>query len=182
MPIEVVPYNPKWPDYFGEIEAYILSRLDSEYLHIEHVGSTSVAGLSAKPIIDIDIIVRKSEDKKPIISSLEFAGYEHLGDLGIMGRDAFKMKVDELLLPKHNLYLIDEMNIAWLNHKYLRDYLRINSYFRDAYSELKLALAKEHSENIDAYIDGKTDFIIHVLRKSAMSEEDLEVIEKQNKL
>jgi len=105
-----------------------------------------------------------------------------LGDLGITGREAFLYNDVFLPLQKHNLYLIEETNIAWLNHKHLREYLRNNENARDEYSKLKLSLAKKFPNNIDAYIDGKTAFILDILRRSDLKETSLRIIEEQNNL
>lgn len=182
MLIEVQTYNEKWAVYFQEIKNNLENHLKSPYKSIEHVGSTSVPGLYAKPTIDIDIIVQNRQKKPAVISDLKLAGYEHLGDLGITGREAFLYNDVFLPLQKHNLYLIEETNIAWLNHKHLREYLRNNENARDEYSKLKLSLAKKFPNNIDAYIDGKTAFILDILRRSDLKETSLRIIEEQNNL
>lgn len=181
MQIEVQAYNKEWPVQFEKIRNHLQQHIKVPYVSIEHVGSTSVPGLYAKPKIDIDIIVKNNLEKPAVIQELNLIGYTYMGDLGISGREAFKYVGTHLSLPDHNLYLIEETNIAWLNHKYLRDYLRANEHARTAYSELKLSLAQKFPDDIDAYIDGKTDFIIDILRKSEMDEHSLEAIEGQNK-
>lgn len=178
MPIEVQAYNEQWPVQFQKIKHNLQKHIKGSYLSIEHVGSTSVPGLYAKPKIDIDIIVKNNLEKPAIILDLNSIGYDHIGDMGITGREAFRYARS----ADHNLYLIEEINIAWLNHRYLRDYLREHENVRTTYSELKLSLAQKFPDDIDAYIDGKTAFIIDILRKSDMDEHSLAEIEEQNNL
>jgi len=182
MIIEVHPYNTHWPEHFIEIEYWLSLHISSPYKSIEHVGSTSVPGLSAKPIIDIDIIIDEEKDKQAIIDELTALGYIHLGDLGIIGREAFRKSGRALEFPNHNLYIIPEANVAWHNHKFLRDYLRSNKDSVKTYSELKIALAQEFSEDIDAYLDGKTKFILEILKLSDIPKSSLKEIEKQNSI
>jgi GrpB-like predicted nucleotidyltransferase (UPF0157 family) len=88
MPIRVVPYDPRWPDQFTLIRGALTDALrDIPFLAIEHVGSTSVPGLPAKPVIDVDVVVLR-EHLVPAIEALVAAGYRHEGDLGIQTRDA----------------------------------------------------------------------------------------------
>jgi len=182
MKIEVHPYNVDWPEQFQEIKNWLMQSLHSPFLSIEHVGSTSVPGLSAKPIIDIDIIIEKESAKEAIISELDNIGYQHLGDLGIIGREAFRKKGKALDFPNHNLYVIPENNVAWHNHRYLRDYLRANEDMAKAYGELKTSLSENYPDNMDAYLDGKTNFILDILKSSEIPEEALNNIEEQNKI
>lgn len=182
MNITVSAYDDSWPSAFILIKNLLESSFSSPYLCIEHVGSTSVPGLAAKPVIDIDILVEQTEDMSSLIIDLKELGYKHLGDLGITGREAFRAEGSLSELPRHNLYLIEKNNIAWINHKSLRDYLITNAEARDKYAQLKLELAEKYPDNIDAYIDGKTDFILNILSLMDMNSEDLSSIKDQNKL
>jgi len=182
MKIEVLKYDDRWPQYFLEIRDFLAGHIRSAYLSIEHVGSTSVKGLYAKPILDIDIIIQDGEETNKILDELSAIGYIHVGDLGIIGREAFRKTGETLNYFPHNLYVIHESNIAWHNHKYLRDHLRQNDLSRAAYGNLKKSLAEKYPEDIDAYIDGKTDFILSVLSQSKIEASGLKAIEKQNKI
>ena len=84
--IEVHPYNPTWKTAFLELQAMLQGILGDLVLSIEHVGSTSVEGLAAKPIIDIDVVMESYEVFPSIVERLAAAGFEHRGDLGIAGR------------------------------------------------------------------------------------------------
>lgn len=182
MLIEVQPYNKKWPVYFQKIKNNLENHINAPYVSIEHIGSTSVPGLYAKPKIDIDVIVKTNQEKPAVIHDVNLIGYKHIGDLGITGREAFRYFGTTISLPEHNLYLIEETNIAWLNHKYLREHLRKYEDAKIAYSALKRSLAKKFPNDINAYIDGKTAFILDILEKSNMPEDKLQIIKMQNKM
>jgi GrpB-like predicted nucleotidyltransferase (UPF0157 family) len=87
--IEVVDYDPRWPETFAHLRSPILTALGDLAVAVEHVGSTSVPGLAAKPVIDISIVVPEKSDVPTGISRLAILGYVHRGDLGIEGREAF---------------------------------------------------------------------------------------------
>ena len=145
---------------------------------IEHVGSTSVEGLAAKPVIDIDIII-DSNLKFPVITKiLNELGYKHKGNLGVNGREVFQcIKPD---FP-HNLYVCLDKCTALKNHLILRNHLRENPLDRNHYSKLKKQLAQKYSHDIDLYIAGKTEFILSVLKKYDFNLEELEIIKNINK-
>lgn len=177
--IVVTDYDPRWPDYFEQIRAYLWPAIQDLATGIEHVGSTSVPGLAAKPIIDLDIII-PSVDRLPlIVQRLEPLGYTHLGDLGIAGRDAFRQLTD---LPPHHLYVCPADSVGLQNHLTVRDYLRADPVAREAYGELKKRLAVAFPTDIDRYVDGKTDLILTILQQGHFSAEQLAAIQAANRL
>ena len=95
-PIIVEDYNPIWPTYFESFRQVYNQYAGDFLIDIQHVGSTSVPGLAAKPIIDIDIIVADEKNKLAVIKALAVLGYQHQGDLGVKGREAFKKHIKEL--------------------------------------------------------------------------------------
>ncbi len=126
--IEVVPYDPKWKDEFDKAEKYFQKILSNCNIEIEHVGSTSVFGLHAKPILDIDIIVKTKEESQKATKKLGNSGYEHLGNLGIEGREAFRnIKTNpDITWMNHNLYVCINRCESLTNHLLLRKHLRNN--------------------------------------------------------
>ena len=102
--VVVLPYDRGWAQDFSDISSEIRKALGGLALDIVHVGSTSVPGLSAKPIIDIDVVIRENALLSTVISALEGIGYHHEGDLGIAGREAFRYEGKEHL-QKHHLYV-----------------------------------------------------------------------------
>ena len=123
LPIEVVAYNPRWPAIFEEIRARITSAMGDLALAIEHVGSTAVPGLAAKPIIDIDVVIRSHDDLLETIKRLATIGYVHHGELrnGPPGCEAFHRPPDA---PIHHLFVCPRDNEQLRKHLAFRDYLR----------------------------------------------------------
>src|SRR5690242_8803522 len=176
--VRVVDYDDGWPSYFEELRARIWPAVSDVAIAIEHVGSTSVPGLAAKPIIDIDVIVPGSPSSVcAAVESLVRIGYEHQGNLGIAGREAFRRPPGS---PPHHLYACVEGCTALRNHLIVRDCLRANPDIAREYGDLKKRLAREFPDDIDAYIAGKTELLCRVLAASGMSEDELEKIRRVN--
>jgi GrpB-like predicted nucleotidyltransferase (UPF0157 family) len=174
----VVDYEPKWPEVFARLRATISEGLGPLAVAIEHVGSTSVPGLVAKPVIDMSVVVAFDADVPAAIDRLAKLGYRHRGNLGVEGREAFDNPPG---LPAHNLYVCPEGNLGLLNHLAVRDYLRSHPDTATAYGELKKKLAARFASDIDAYIDGKTDFILGVLAETGFTDEELTLIAAVNR-
>ena len=181
--IEVVPYNPKWREEFKKAKKFYKGLLKNLDIQVEHVGSTSIEGLYAKPILDIDIIVKDEETKETVISKLESTGYKHLGTMGVDGRNAFSYSKDHpnITWMAHHLYVCMAESINLKNHLLLKRYLKNNKKAVQKYSQLKLELAQKFPNDIDGYIDGKTDLINSFLEKEGMALESLEAIERINR-
>ena len=162
--IIVDQYNPKWADEFEKIKAEILPILNDNIISFEHVGSTSVVGMWAKPVIDIDIII--DDGMLPvIIQKLASIGYTHEGDLGITGREAIKYNSTEKAhLMKHHLYVCHKDNAELKQHLAFRNFLRQNSEYRDKYSKTKIEMAKKYPHDIDSYIKGKEAVVMEIYK------------------
>lgn len=163
--IEVVPYNPQWKKEFEKIRDMINSYIGDLIITIEHVGSTSVEGLSAKPIIDLDVVMDNYDVLPAIIERLENVGYEYEGNLGCEGREAFKRPREDGFM-KYHLYVCPKDGKGYLEHIAFRDYLRENEMARKEYEALKINLAKAYKYDIDNYCDKKTKFVRGVLNKT----------------
>lgn len=172
----VLDYDPGWPHVFEEIRSFVWTAVSDIATAIEHVGSTSVPGLAAKPVIDVDVVVAEG-DVATGIRRLTGLGYEHRGDLGIPGREAFGRPSGS---PKHHLYLCPSGSPALANHLAIRNYLRTNPRVASAYGELKRRLAREFPRDIDGYVDAKTSFLVGILRKVGFPEDTLADIERMN--
>lgn len=177
-PIEVVDYDPTWPDVFEELRTHVWAVVGDFALVIQHVGSTSVPGLAAKPIIDMSVVVKSGEDVPRAIARLATLGYVHRGGLGIKDREAFQSPPD---LPAHHLYVCPAESLALRNHVVLRDYLRAHPDVARQYGELKKQLAVEFHDDIDGYVAGKTTFIVDILGEMGFSSDQLESIEAANR-
>lgn len=162
--IEVVPYNPEWKIEFNRIKEHLFSCVGDLIITIEHVGSTSIEGLAAKPIIDLDLVMDSYSVLPQIVERLERHGYKHQGNLGIEGREAFQRLHDDGFM-KYHLYVCPKDGKGYLEHIAFRDYLRSNESARLAYEEVKHSLAEQHRYDIDAYCEGKTAFVTSILKK-----------------
>jgi GrpB-like predicted nucleotidyltransferase (UPF0157 family) len=153
-------YNPSWPALFAKLAKRVETALGDIVLRMEHVGSTAVPGLAAKPIVDMDVVVRDA-NLQEAIEYLADLGYEHEGNLGIPGREAFLWPQGE---TRHHLYLLAESAAEWRRHLAFRDALRANPELRDRYAALKRSLAARYHCDLGAYTLGKSAFIEAALR------------------
>ena len=161
----VVRHDPNWPQEFAKIrDSLVILRHD--IFAIEHIGSTSVEGLSAKPIIDIDVVIDQQRfDAVKVL--LESIGYRHEGDLGITGREAFKYdnKPD---LMKHHLYVCDQTSTELIRHLAFRDWLRTHPDDREWYDRVKRDMARRYPFDIDSYMAGKQPCILAIYEKCGL--------------
>lgn len=164
-PIIIEDYDPGWPRSFEAIRERIRPAIGGFVTAIEHVGSTSVPGLAAKPIIDIDVLLRSPDDLPLAIAALNGLGYQHQGTLGIPGRDAFVAPSHDV---RHHLYVCSPDSPEFQRHITFRDYLR--GHPRDAaeYGRLKRNLSGRFSIDHEAYTDAKTEFIEGILRRARL--------------
>jgi GrpB-like predicted nucleotidyltransferase (UPF0157 family) len=167
MEIVVADYDPAWPAWFAAVCDHVWPAVADVALRIDHVGSTSVPGLAAKPIIDMDIVVRSPDQVRPVIERLATIGYQWRGDLGIAGREAFEPLPDRSpILPPHHLYLVVENNKAHLDHWLLRDLLRSDPEARDQYAAVKRHSAATAVNDIETYGLTKSRLITHLLTRA----------------
>jgi len=166
-PVEVLPYDPAWPLRFEEVRKHLLSILSGQDVRVEHVGSTSVPDLAAKPILDIDIVLLDGANFTEVKALLEANGYLHLGDLGIFGREAFKYQGKPQLM-RHNLYVLQADADELKRHLTFRDWLRGHPQDREAYAQAKMASARQFPHDISAYIDAKSDVILDIYKRCGL--------------
>lgn len=161
----VEDYNPEWKNEFERIADELMTVLGQKIISIEHVGSTSVQGLAAKPVIDIDIVI--DNNFLEVKEVLESAGYHHEGDLGIPGREAFRYD-DKPHLMKHHLYVCNKENEELHRHITFRDYLRQHEEEKERYSAIKKQMALKFPYDIDSYIEGKQPVILEIYKKCGL--------------
>jgi GrpB-like predicted nucleotidyltransferase (UPF0157 family) len=164
-PLIIEEYDRQWPKSFEAIRSRIASVLGKFAAAIEHVGSTAVPGLAAKPIIDIDVLLRSNQDLAPVTKKLAAMGYQHRGTLGIPGRDAFQAPGHDV---SHHLYVCASDSLEFLRHISFRDYLRSHPQDAEDYADLKRGLSGKFSLDRDAYTQAKTAFIEGVLRRARL--------------
>lgn len=163
----VEDYNPEWKNEFERIKNELLIVLSGKINSIEHVGSTSVEGLAAKPIIDIDVVIDKNFEE--VKKELKSIGYIYEGDLGISGREAFGYENKSHLMT-HHLYVCNKDNEELYRHIVFRDYLRQHKEDIDKYSSIKKEMALKYPEDIDSYIEGKQSVILDIYKKCSLCE------------
>ena len=164
--VVVEKWNPKWKDEFERIVDSLGEDVIYNSVKIEHVGSTSVEGLSAKPIIDLDIVIEK--DKFEIIKRLlNDKGYKHEGDLGIEGREAFSYSGKEELMT-HHLYVCTKDSEELFKHITFRDFLKNNSALASEYSKVKEQAAVLYPDDIDKYMEFKSEIIEKIYKRCGL--------------
>ena len=164
-PITIEQYDPLWANEYEKLRDYLLTHVGDLAVAIHHVGSTSVPGLSAKPIIDLDIEITSYEIFTQVCEKLAEAGWRYEGNYGIEEREAFK-PAKPLDFMAHHLYVCPSNSAELKRHLAFRDYLRGDKYAADEYGDLKQRLAAQFGNDIDAYIDGKEHFIRKILEKT----------------
>lgn len=172
----VVEHDPAWADQFEELREVFATGLGEVAVRIEHVGSTSVPGLAAKPVLDIDIVIESQSMLPEAIRLLADLGYRHRGDLDVPGREAFgpgdgtRPEVHPpRSWPRHHLYVCARDGVELRRHLAFRDWLRTHDADALAYAALKRGLALRFPNDIDAYSDAKSDLVESVLVRAMES-------------
>lgn len=167
--VKIVDYNPCWPQKYDEEKEKVREILKDNCLAVYHIGSTSVPGLSAKPVIDIMAAVRNLEQVDRVSEDFIRLGYEYLGEFGIAGRRYLRKGEIERTHQIHIFCGSDTENI--LRHLAFADYLRSNERDCREYAALKKELAQRFPWDIDSYCNGKDSFV-KSLEKKALSQYD----------
>ena len=150
-PLVVKEYDPEWPVLFEQLRVKLSELLGNMVSAIEHFGSTTVPGLAAKPIIDLDVLLASAAYFPETIRRLATLEYEHEGDLGIASREAFRTPPT---LFAHHLYVCLPNCEEFRRHILLRNYLRSHPDEVSAYSSLKWILFARFANDRAAYIQG----------------------------
>jgi GrpB-like predicted nucleotidyltransferase (UPF0157 family) len=160
--IEVASYNPEWPVQFEAEAALIRRTLGDRVLELEHVGSTSVPGLQAKPILDIDLVVIDSTDERAYLPALEAAGYT----LTIREPHWHEHRMLKRMEPAVNLHVWTLGSPEAARHKIFRDWLRTHEADRRAYGSHKQALAEQEFSYMHEYNNVKSILIREILARA----------------
>lgn len=167
--VEVVDSDPGWPAAFAAERDRIqvaLAEADvsDEVVAVEHIGSTSVPGLAAKPIIDVLVGLRRWPASPELIAALEGLGYVHRGEAGIVARN-YLQDAPSGEPRTRQVHVVEHGTRIWRDHVGFRDHLRAHAGDRDAYGRLKQQLARRHRHDIMAYLEGKRPFIRGILAR-----------------
>lgn len=156
--VVVLPYDRAWRSGFEQIRRELEAVLGELIIGIEHVGSTAVEGLSAKPCIDIDAVIRDYSVFDAVAQRLEAAGYFHEGDLGIRDREAFGYTGKSHLF-KHHLYVCPQDSQELRRHLAFRDFLRSCPEAAGKYAQVKETAARLFPDDIERYMEYKASCI-----------------------
>jgi GrpB-like predicted nucleotidyltransferase (UPF0157 family) len=170
--VRVVPYNPEWANEFLKIKAMIVECIGDLIISVDHVGSTAIEGLVSKPIIDFDVVIDSYEIFPTVKDRLLKIGFEHEGDLGVEGREAFKRTFIDDFMPYH-MYVCPKDGKGHLEHITFRDYLRNHPDVMQAYGQLKMKLAEQFRTDIRSYVNSKYDFVQNILAKINKTSEQI---------
>jgi NAD-dependent deacetylase len=154
-PVAVVEYDPEWPERFAEESERIRAALGNKVVDIEHMGSTAVPGLAAKPVIDISLGLRDIDLSEAQITAMTDLGYEFLGELGLPGRLYFRKGG---ATSTHHVHSVVWGGEHWSRHLAFRDYLRSHPDEARAYGERKRRLAADVDYDWYAYVERKNAF------------------------
>lgn len=171
--IILADYDPAWPRLFDEERERLQGSIGQWAVAIEHVGSTSIPGIAAKPIIDIGVALHELRDALFCITPLTELGYVCLGEFGIPERIYFRKDTNTPLPGQatngvgrtHQIHMYARTHAQFINHLALRDYLRANADARQEYEDLKRRLAAE-LDDIEQYADAKSNFVRDMLQRA----------------
>lgn len=154
--VEVVPYNHQWPQMYKDEANKIKTIMNEIMVQIHHIGSTSIPGMSAKPVIDILVEVRSIEKVDLFNQAMMELGYDPKGENGIPNRRYFSKGGDN---RTHHVHIFQKGNPEIMRHLLFRDYLIAHPEDATLYGELKQSLAQHFSEDIEQYIQGKDGLV-----------------------
>lgn len=166
-PITLIEYDPSWPELFEREANRIRTSLGSKALQVEHVGSTSVPGLCAKPIIDLLLVVADSADEPSYVPALEAAGYK----LRVREPDWFEHRLFKGPDIDINLHVFSAGASEIGRMVRFRDWLRANDSDRDNYARVKRSLGQQRWRHVQHYADAKTSIIQEIMDR-AIAEKD----------
>lgn len=162
--VRLEEYNPEWADLFEQEKKLLLETFGDRIIAVEHIGSTAIPGIPAKPIIDINVAIPSLDDIDDFITELEKLGYEYIPERRFSDRQFFPKGPSEK--RTHHLNLVEiTSETGWKNQLLFRDYLRTHSDIRDEYATLKRELAEKYAENRDEYTERKSDFVMRIIEK-----------------
>jgi len=166
MKIELSAYNPEWTSMYNQTKELFLNSFGDKIDAIEHIGSTSVPGLGAKPIIDILLGVRKLHEAESFIPKMHELGFEYISKYeDVMPERRYFVK-REHGKSTHHVHSVEVDSPFWKRHLLFRDYLRMNDDVRDAYFKLKKELSDKEWSDSNDYADAKTEFIRNIEKEA----------------
>lgn len=166
MKIYMVPHDPQWRLLFQREAEQITAALGSDIVAVHHIGSTAIPNIYAKPVIDLLLVVQDHSALDEKQAMIEAMGYAALGEFGIPGRRYFR-RDNEFGDRTHQIHAFENGSPQITRHLAFRDYLINNPDAAQEYSDLKRELAAKYPDDIEAYMDGKDEFIQEIDRRAA---------------
>ncbi len=160
--IEVVRYDPRWPAMFAAEASLLRLNLPGVIVHIQHMGSTAIPGIKAKPVIDLLVEVEDIDAIDVWNQAMEEIGYRPRGELGIPGRRYFSKNTDMVRTHHAHFFPVGHPEIE--RHLLFRDYLREHPQAAMEYSQLKEELAARFRYDSHGYTEAKNDFVQRIDR------------------
>jgi GrpB-like predicted nucleotidyltransferase (UPF0157 family) len=167
--VAVVDHDSDWPQRFEFLRKRIAGAIGDLAAAIEHVGSTAVPNLAAKPIIDIDVLLKSDAMLPAAIERLASLGYVHRGNLGVPEREAFLAPPEDM---PHHLYLCPPRSAEFRRHVAFRNFLRAHPEEARIYGELKIDLAERFREDRSAYVSAKSEFVNQLTSRAIRDSEE----------
>ena len=162
--VVLTPYQDAWAHLFNEEKRRLEEGIGRRVLEVQHVGSTSILGMKAKPVLDLAVAVENFEEASALVPFVEKLGYTHRGEHGVPRRHYFVKDPPEN--RTHHLHMLEVRSENWRVLLQFRDHLKAHPETVAAYQTLKENLAKRYPGDRNAYTDGKYTFIQEVLRKA----------------
>ncbi len=162
--VKLLPFNRNWAKSFEREKKYLVSKLKDLVIDIQHIGSTSIPGMTAKPIVDIAIGVKTMEGSKKYIKILENVGYKFINNFGNLNTHLFFVKGEESNRT-HYIHLIKHQGKIWEHYIFFRDHLSKNKSAAKKYVSLKQKLAAQFADNRKLYTAAKGSFIKSIFAK-----------------
>jgi len=178
-PIEIRPYDPRWPDLYNAEAARIAQALRPYALAFEHGGSTAVPGLDAKNVIDIWVAIFRLLDAPWLVARMEGLGYTYRPELEAQMPDRRFFKKRDRNGPGFNIHMVEVSSPMWTRDLLFREFLRTHPQDAAAYSALKRDLAARHGNDLVAYTEAKTPFI-EACHAKARQEAEAQRLKREN--
>ncbi|MCM3744360.1 GrpB family protein [Sporosarcina luteola] len=163
--VDVMPFSERWSLEYQKEAAVLQEIFGAEIIEIHHIGSTSVQGLSAKPIIDIMPVVKDLSQVDQYNASMAAIGYEAKGENAILGRRYFQKGGDN---RTHHVHIYEKGSPEIVRHLAFRDFLRVHPEKAKEYGDLKEKLARQFPYDIESYINGKAELAARIERKAVV--------------
>jgi GrpB-like predicted nucleotidyltransferase (UPF0157 family) len=164
-PVVIQDYDPAWPEVAARLGHAIDSACGDAVLRVEHIGSTSVPGLAAKPIIDLMPVLARFDDGRACVDPMTALGYDYRGEYGIPGRHYFTGHDAQSNLAVH-VHMLVQRSQEYRKHLLFRDYLRTHPATARAYEDMKREMAARYGDDRDAYTESKTDFVLETVARA----------------